>query len=195
MEIVAHRINSIAGLKLLPKDLGAEIDIRSSGSVLYLNHEPFGSGDSLEDYLDEYGHGLLVLNIKEAGIEADVLRAVRARGIGRHFLLDVELPYVLSASRAGERAIAIRYSEEESIDFARRYAGKVDWVWIDTITTLPIEPNAVEVLKSFQSCLVCPERWGRPEDIESYRRQLAVYNFEPNAVMTGLSYAPRWRAS
>ena len=77
MDIIAHRINLISELLELPVKYGCEIDIRSRNSKLILNHEPYVSGDSLVDYLDNYKHGLLVLNIKEAGIENDVLQLVR----------------------------------------------------------------------------------------------------------------------
>jgi hypothetical protein len=94
MDIVAHRINLISELLELPVKYGCEIDIRSQDSKLILNHEPYLSGDSLVDYLDNYNHGLLVLNIKEAGIENDVLQLVRERNIPSFFLLDVEFPYL-----------------------------------------------------------------------------------------------------
>ena len=74
MEIVIHRINKIQELKNIPLNYGCEIDIRANGSKLVLNHEPLIGGDSFIDYLDEYRHGLLVLNIKEAGIEEMVLK-------------------------------------------------------------------------------------------------------------------------
>ena len=57
MEIVAHRINLINELLEVPVKYGCEIDIRSQDSKLILNHEPYFSGDSLVDYLDNYKHG------------------------------------------------------------------------------------------------------------------------------------------
>jgi hypothetical protein len=63
MEIVAHRINLINELFEVPVKYGSEIDIGSQNSKLILNHEPYLSGDNLVDYLDNYKHGLLVLNI------------------------------------------------------------------------------------------------------------------------------------
>ena len=41
VEIIIHRINSIRDLKKIDPKFGAEIDIRSWGSNLVLNHEPF----------------------------------------------------------------------------------------------------------------------------------------------------------
>lgn len=192
MEIVIHRINKVQSLKEIPKKYGCEIDIRAQGSNLILHHDPYANGDFLDDYLDAYQHGLLVLNIKEAGIELDVLKAVRSRGINKHFLLDVEFPYIYRASRAGERAIAIRYSEDEPIELVNNYTALVDWVWIDTNTMLPLNPEIVHQLKGMNTCLVCPDRWCRPEDILTYRQQMKALNFIPTAVMTHIDLVHKW---
>ncbi|MEI6809476.1 MAG: hypothetical protein WCN95_12205 [bacterium] len=192
MDISIHRINTVAGLRSIPVEFGTEIDIRADGSALILNHEPFIGGERFIDYLSEYQHGLLILNIKEAGIEDEVLRLVRERGIPRFFLLDVEFPYIFKASRRSERAIAMRYSEEESIETVIRYREKVDWVWIDTITRLPLDLETVDVLKGFKTCLVCPERWGRLRDISPYTKAMHTIGFRPAAVMTSMRGAKDW---
>ena len=192
MDIIAHRINLISELLELPVKYGCEIDIRSRNSKLILNHEPYVSGDSLVDYLDNYKHGLLVLDIKEAGIENDVLQLVRERNIPSFFLLDVEFPYLYRASRLGERAIAVRFSEDEPIELVYNYNKLVDWVWVDTNTKLPIDSNNNTILSSMQTCLVCPERWGRANDIIPYRQSMKSLGFNPNAVMTNLKYTHLW---
>jgi hypothetical protein len=106
--------------------------------------------------------------------------------------LDVEFPYIYRASRAGERAIAIRYSEDEPIELVNNYASKVDWVWIDTNTILPLNPVIVRQLKGMKTCLVCPERWGRPNDILAYRQNMKALNFTPTAVMTHKEVVHKW---
>jgi hypothetical protein len=194
MEIVVHRVNTLKALDLVAPELGVEIDLRADGNRIVLNHEPFAGGEDFDRWLDRFAHGLLVLNIKESGIETEVLRRVRARGISRCFLLDVEFPYLYRASRAGERAIAVRYSEDEPIDLVERYRGRVDWVWIDTITRLPLDDRAGQALDGVHTCLVCPERWGRPDDIGVYQAAMDRIGFTPTAVMTALRYVPDWRA-
>ena len=79
MEIIIHRVNRIKELKNIKPTFGTEIDIRAQGGEIILSHDPFVKGDKLDDYLDEYNHGILVLNIKEDGIEDDVLGMVRER--------------------------------------------------------------------------------------------------------------------
>ena len=135
MEIIIHRVNTIDELRAIPKKYGTEIDIRAFGSNLILNHQAFQTGELFEDYLDEYTHGTLILNIKEAGIEDEVLRQVRLHHqIKSYFLLDVEFPYLYRSSPNGESSIAVRFSEDESIETVIKYVDKVDWVWIDTNT-------------------------------------------------------------
>lgn len=192
MEIVAHRINLINELLEVPAKYGCEIDIRSQDSKLILNHEPYLSGDSLVDYLDNYKHGLLVLNIKEAGIENDVLQLVRERNIPSFFLLDVEFPYLYRASRLGVRSIAVRFSEDEPIELVNNYKKLVDWVWIDTITKFPINANNLQALSSVRTCIVCPERWGRGNEIITYRNTMKLLGFAPDAVMTNLKNLHLW---
>jgi hypothetical protein len=65
-------------------------------------------------------------------------------------------------------------------------------VWIDTNTKLPLDMETIVQLKGLKSCLVCPERWGRPKDIITYRKIMKQFRFEPTAVMTSLSHVKDW---
>ena len=58
MEIIIHRVNTINELRDVPKIYGTEIDIRSYGSNLILNHEPFQFGEDFEDYIENINMGL-----------------------------------------------------------------------------------------------------------------------------------------
>jgi hypothetical protein len=193
-EIIIHRVNERARLVSIPRHFGAEIDLRAEGSTLVLHHDPFRGGERFADWLEAYEHGILVLNIKEAGIEAEAIRLVESRGVRRFFLLDVEFPYLYRASRAGERRIAVRYSEDEPVATAELYRDRVDWVWIDTNTRLPVQADTAEHLGKLRRCLVCPERWGRPQDIRPYRQRLATLEFTLDAVMTSPVHVGDWLA-
>jgi hypothetical protein len=192
MELVIHRVNTIEQLRTINPKYGVEVDLRTNGSELVMNHEPFRGGCRFADYLGAYHHGLMVLNIKESGIESEVLRLVRQRAIHKFFLLDVEFPYIYQASRQGERAIAVRYSEDECIETVLNYEDMVDWIWIDTNTQLPLDCYVIEKVRSFNTCLVCPERWGRPTDISLYAAKMRDLGFCPDAIMTSLSCASQW---
>ncbi len=194
MEIIVHRVNTIKKLKAINTSFGAEIDIRSNGSNLILNHEPQSKGELLIDYLNEYNHGTLILNIKDSGIEDSVLDLVKKHNnIVSYFLLDVEFPYLYNASRTGEKNIAIRFSEFESIHSVKKFIGKVNWVWIDTFTKLPITSSDIKILNNFKKCLVCPERWNRKVDIKKYKNKLKNFNLEIDAVMTSKSHIVDWK--
>lgn len=194
LEIIIHRVNKISGLKEIPSSYGVEIDIRAFGSKLILNHEPFESGDSFEDYLAEYNKGTIVLNIKEAGIENEVLRLVREAQIKSYFLLDVEYPYILQNDPSNSLLdIAVRFSEQETIQNVSCQQGRLKWVWIDCVTKNPVEQVHIPVLANFKSCLVCPSRWGRPKDISQFRNFFEK-NMTIDAVMTEMKYSEDWSA-
>ena len=193
MEFVIHRVNLIEELKKIPEEYGCEIDIRTDGSKLILNHNPFKKGDSLIDYLDEYNNGTLVLNIKESGIEDIVLEEVRKRNIKSYFLLDVEFPYLFKATENGEKNIAVRFSEKEPIENIKLFKNKVDWVWIDTITKLPIKETYIDDLNHFKKCLVCPSRWDRENEILKIIKNLKEISFEPDLLMTDIKYIKDWK--
>jgi|TARA_B100000959_G_C14909711_1_gene594584 hypothetical protein len=193
MEIIIHRINSLKELIKLPTDYGAEIDIRSQGSRLILNHEPFKDGCNLINYIENYKHGTLILNIKESGIEEEVLKIVKSKPIKSYFLLDVEMPYIYFSSKHGNKNMAIRFSEYESLKTVEYFTKLVNWIWIDTVNTLPIKSEILPIISNFKSCIVCPERWGRKNDIKIYKKILAELNYEPNAVMTSLDCIKLWK--
>lgn len=201
MQIIIHRINSIKELKQIPTKYGVEIDVRGYGSRLLLSHDPIEDDiskyDELEDYLSCYQHSFIIFNMKETGYEQRVIDLAAKYSIENYFLLDVEFPYLYKATRKlGLRKIAIRYSEVEPIEtvLAQSVGGEplLDWVWIDTNTKLPLDTNIMEKLKGFKTCLVCPERWGRPEDIAVYKKYINKNNIHINAVMTSLLYVNDW---
>jgi hypothetical protein len=195
MLIIAHRINTIEGLKTIPKKYGVEIDVRCMGDRLILNHEPHKEGDDLEEYLKHYHHRFIIFNIKEAGIEEEVINLAKKYNIKDYFLLDVEYPFIYRATRKMDFSkIAIRYSEAEPIEFTLAHKKMVEWVWIDTNSVLPLDKDVVRQLKPFKTCLVCPERWGRPGDIQKYIKKMRLLNFKLDAVMTALKYAKEWES-
>ena len=51
MEIIIHRVNSIEKLKTVPYNFGCEIDVRSNGKEIILNHDALQDGCKLRDFL------------------------------------------------------------------------------------------------------------------------------------------------
>ncbi len=200
MKIIVHRINKIEQLLKIPKNYGVEIDIRGFGSKLLLSHDPVVDNvgyDELEEYLKNFHHSFIIFDLKEAGYENRVIELAKKYGIENYFVLDVEFPYFYRATRVEKfRKIAVRFSEAEPIEFVKAQMIKdvplVDWVWIDTNTVLPLAENIVNDLKPFKTCLVCPDRWGRAEDILPYIEKIKNLKFNLDAVMTAEKYAEVW---
>lgn len=203
--ITLHRVNSIEALKSLDPKYGVEVDIRHNPATdtLYLKHDP-GLGDDFETYVEQAAAmniPFVMLNIKEAGIEKRVMDIVTAKGIKDWFLLDVEFPFIYKAAHGDPLGIggriAIRYSESEVIEQALSLAGKFKWVWVDVNTKLPLNEESHKKLRDagYKLALVCPERWGRPEDIPKYIEYMKAHNITVDTVMTSLAHADEWQAS
>ena len=168
MKLISHRCNTIKQLNATPKKYGIEVDIRSYGEQLVIHHDPFIMGELFEDWIAAYQHKTLILNIKEEGLEAQLIKLMEIHGISDYFFLDQSFPFLIKWSKAGEHRCAVRVSEFESIETALTLSGKVDWVWVDCFTHFPLTLNDAQKLKEagFKLCLVSPELQGRDAEIE-----------------------------
>lgn len=194
MEFIAHRINNLEELKNISVQYGVELDLRDDlNGNLYMQHDPFITGINFEEYLKEYKHGTMILNIKSERIEHKVLELIRKYNIKKYFFLDSSFPMIKLLSDMGERNIAIRFSEFEGMDTLRKMAGKVDWVWVDCFTKLPLNDDTYNEIKSlgYKICIVSPELQGQPEKIEEYKKQIAKY--EIDAICTKKYNIERWK--
>lgn len=175
---LAHRINTVEQLQQVPPHQGVELDLRDRGERLILQHDPFGDGADFSTYLRQYRHGLMILNIKSEGIETRVLDELRqADTVRDYFFLDCSFPMLQRLHRMGERRIAVRFSEFEPLSQAMALAGKVDWVWIDCFTHLPLHRETHAALSPhFKLCVVSPELQGHPyERIGEFAGQVAEF--------------------
>jgi hypothetical protein len=192
MEIIIHKINSLKRLKKIPIKFGVEIDVRSYGSNIILNHEPQKNGTLLTHFLNEYHHGTIIFNIKEAGIENEVISLAKKFRIKKFFLLDVEHPFIITSPNKFKKYLSVRFSEFEPIELSNFFRKFVSWIWIDTVNKLPINKGNIKSIKNFKSCIVSPERWGRKNDIKNYIRFFKKYKFKPTSVMTDLNCSKIW---
>jgi hypothetical protein len=188
MQIIKHRINSIAELVSTPTDLGIEIDIRSYGNDFILNHDPFVPGENLIQWIQEFHHKTLILNVKEEGLEERLLEIMDTYKINDFFFLDQSFPFLMSTSGKGEKRCAVRVSEFESIDTALALAGRIEWAWIDYFTHFPLCYDTATKLHNvgFKLCLVSPELQGfnAKKDIAELKKQLWTENITFEAVCT-----------
>ena len=195
MEYIAHRINTIDELLKVPKNYGVEIDIRDFGKKLILNHDPFEDGDTLEDYLEHYDHGTLILNIKSERIEYKVLEILNKYKIKKYFFLDSSFPMIYLLTKDNEKNVALRFSEYEGIDTILAMSDKVDWIWVDCFTKLPINIVNYKTLKQhgFKLCLVSPELQGQEEKLEVYKEFLKNEGIIFDAICSKIYNMPKWK--
>lgn len=186
MEYIAHRINTIEELKQLPNEYGVEIDLRDFGDRLILQHDPFQDGEDFEEYLEYYNHGTMVLNIKSERIEFKVLELIKKYNIKNYFFLDSSFPMIYLLSKAGEKNIALRFSEYEGLDTILNMKNKIDWVWVDCFTKLPITKENYEILKenNFKICLASPELQNQENKLLEYKNYLIKNNIVFDAICT-----------
>ena len=188
MILVRHRRNTAEELRATPTEYGVELDLRSHGDRLIVHHDAFVDGEDFERWLDDYRHRLLILNVKEEGLEQRLIALMRERGIEDWFFLDQSFPFLIRTARAGESRCAVRVSEFESIDTALTLAGQVRWIWVDCFTRFPLDRAQAERLHAagFARCLVSPELQGRDAttEIPALRALLAREGIVADAVCT-----------
>jgi hypothetical protein len=188
--LFAHRVNAVEDLVRVPCHQGVEVDVRDYDGELRLAHDPLVRGPALDEFLAHYRHAGIIFNTKCDGLEAGILRLVHRYRISDYFFLDTTLPTLVSLTRQGIRHAAVRFSEYEPLELALRFAGLVDWVWVDCFNRIPLDPAAYAKLREhFKICLVSPELQlhGRGA-IQEYRRLLRT--IPPDAVCT--DYPDDW---
>ncbi len=195
MEFIAHRINTLSELEKLPTQFGVEIDLRDRlDGTVYIAHDPFTPGEDFETYLKHYKHGTMILNIKSERIEFKVLELIQKYRISKYFFLDSSFPMIYSLAKKGEQNVALRFSEFEGIDTIQAMNGKVDWLWVDCFTKLPIDRQLFLEFKKmgYKLCLVSPELQGRDADIEAYKGYLDAEEIRFDAICTKYYNVSRW---
>ncbi len=179
---IAHRINTIQQLKTVPFDYGIEVDLRDFGDRIVMQHDPYikPEAEDFETFLQAYHHRLIILNVKSERIEPRIQQLMRDFAIEEYFFLDSSFPMMRLLAAQGEKRQAIRFSEFEPIEYALAMAGKVDWVWIDCFTRLPLDPSTyVQLKRHFRMCVVSPELQGRSvETIADYSQQLEAFDID-----------------
>ena len=188
MKLIFHRRNTIQELIETPSKYGIEVDIRSQGEQLIIQHNPFETGESFETWLESYQHGTLILNVKEEGLEARLIALMQTKKIDDYFFLDQSFPFLIKWANHGEHHSAVRVSEFESIQTALTLANKVEWVWVDCFTRFSLNNHEAQQLKRahFKLCFVSPELQGRDAETEIplYIQALKEQNIQPDAVCT-----------
>jgi len=178
---ISHRVNTSEHLSRTSVDHGVELDLRDHGNDLVLQHDPFQEeGERFSEYLRNYRHGLMILNVKSERIEWRVLDAIRDSEVQDYFFLDSSFPMIRQLIAKGERRIAVRFSEFEPLESALALAGEIEWVWVDCFTRMPLNDHSYhELQKNFKLCIVSPELHGRSLDtIPTFAETLKPYKVD-----------------
>lgn len=188
MLIIQHRRNTATQLQDTPPQYGVEMDLRSCADQLIVHHDPFVDGERFEDWLREYRHRLLILNVKEEGLEQRIIGLMRKHGIEEYFFLDQSFPFLVRTANQGESRCAVRLSEYEPVETALALADKVQWVWVDCFTRFPLDGAAAARLHAagMKICIASPELHGHTavEAIPTLRALLAAEGIVVDAVCT-----------
>lgn len=162
-----HRINDPRALQGVPLEHGVEIDLRSDGADLVVEHDPFTRGPRFEEWLDSYRHAFIVLNVKEEGLEERVTAALERRGVRDWAFLDQSFPFLIRSLKRGETRTMVRLSEFEPAGIALGLYPRPDWVWVDSFTGSWPDPADLAAIaeRGYRFMVVSPELQGRaPED-------------------------------
>mgnify|MGYP001164900724 FL=1 len=186
MIIIKHRVNTIKDLKKTDKNFGVEIDLRSNQSSVYLNHDPFKKGELFNKWARSFKHKILVLNVKEEGLEHKILKILKKNKIKKFFFHDQTFSSLLK--NMIKTHVSIRYSEYESLEKTNYLFKKIKWIWIDNFNEIKLEKKFYQKLKknNVKICLVSPELVNvkRVKQIKKIISFLKKKNFKIDAVCT-----------
>ncbi len=186
MIIIRHRINSVQELRLIPKHQGVEIDLRLSANGIYLQHDAKSEGELFKEWVKEYSHKIIILNVKEDGLENQILEILKDNQIENFFFLDQPAPSLFRSAAKGT-PIAYRTSDLEGIPFITN--AESNWLWIDSFSGDWSHLESAILFAeqaALKTCLVSPELQGRSNilEIQEIIRTLLKMNSQLTAVCT-----------
>jgi hypothetical protein len=134
------------------------------------------------------------VNVKSEGIERRAIADLESCGIQQFFLLDCSIPMMVRLGKEGERRLAVRLSEYESLATVEAMASFVSWVWVDVFTQLPLTSFVETFLRNrgLKLCLVSPELQGQQEKVVEYKTLLAERGVTIDAVCSKLYNRGLW---
>jgi len=195
---IAHRVNQLdetIAAEVFGAADGIEFDIRDTGGEIVVQHDPFLGGQLFTDFLKFCpSNKFYIVNVKSEGIERRAIADLEAHGITQFFLLDCSIPMMIRLGKEGERRLAVRFSEYESLATVEATAPFVSWVWVDVFTQLPLTSFVEKFLRQrgLKLCLVSPELQGQQEKLVDYKTLLAKRGVTIDAVCSKLYNRGLW---
>jgi hypothetical protein len=186
MILIKHRVNTIENLKKTPIRFGVEIDLRSENGNIYLHHDPFKKGVQFKKWLNHYKHKIIVLNVKEEGLEKKILGLLENKKIKNFFFHDQTFSSLLK--NMNKNKVSVRFSEYEELKEKKFLFKKIKWLWLDNFNKIVINKKFYNYLhkNNVKICLVSPElvNKNRKNEIELTYKKLSKKKILPKAVCT-----------
>ena len=186
MIVVKHRVNKSKDLKKLSFKLGVEIDLRSHKNQIYLHHDPFKKGERFSKWIKNFNHKLIVLNVKEEGLEKKILQILKKNKIRNFFFHDQTFSSLLKNMDITK--VSVRYSEYEELKKVNKLFNFIKWLWVDNFSEIKIDKKFYAFLKKkrVKICIVSPElvKKKRVKEINKIIKYFKVNNFKIDAVCT-----------
>jgi hypothetical protein len=166
MIYVKHRVNRREELQKTSARFGIEIDVRSSSSELFLEHDFGKMGDLFSDWVKSYKHQLLIINVKEEGLEEKINQELFSHSITNYFYLDQSIPSLYKSLNNNIPA-AVRISDIEPANILENI--NASWIWLDNFSgkwNILME-NLLKYKKlKHKLCVVSPELQKREPNLE-----------------------------
>ncbi len=163
------------------------MDLHAYGDRLAVHHDAFNRGFDFSEWLDNFSHAFMILNIKEEGIEKRVLDEVLGRKLSNFFMLDLSVPTLIRMIGEGERRCAVRVSKYEGIAEALKLAGRAEWIWLDMFDGFSFDKGTLQTLQvaGFKICFASPELHGHDKSkVLKVRKLIDKLNIRADAVCT-----------
>lgn len=195
MKFYAHRINTIEDLAIIDECYGIELDLRDYNGDVIVQHDPYKDGVTFKEYIKEVNNRDMILNIKCERIENKIIEILYENNYkGNYLLLDCSFPMINLLSNNGNKNIALRFSEFEGLDTLINMKDRVEWVWIDVFTKIPLTFDIYTKIKNlgYKICLVSPELQGREYDIDNYAK--VIKNLKIDAICCKYHNINKWKS-
>lgn len=189
LHFICHRINSSEELNKIDPHFGIELDVRDKDAI-EIAHDPFVKGELFENYVKEYKHGTMIVNVKSERIEQSCINILNKYNIN-YFFLDSSFPMIYSLNKNPQPhphpqpQFACRFSEYEPIEHFIKCNDMYDYIWIDCFTKFPLTKEIYDIFKNYYKkiCIVSPELQKHSIDkIEEYRHYIIDQNIIPDMI-------------
>lgn len=187
MIFIIHRVNTVKKLSTISKEFGVEIDLRSQKNKIYLHHDPYKNGELFSKWVKSYNHKLIVLNVKEEGLETKIIKILKKANIKNYFFHDQSFSTLIKTSKFTK--VSVRTSEYEKLSSTKTLFKKIKWIWVDHFTKFSLGKNLYKELKKnkIKICIVSPELINNKKIIKKIKfikKIINKNNFIINAVCT-----------